>query len=236
MHLIVEETLGYISGGQVLDVGTGPGHFLEVLIENLQDFEHITAIDPVEPDEDSPVHHHERVSFRQMDATRLDFADASFDTVGIAFALHHLPDVEAALSEMYRVLKPDGHLIIIEQFRDEATPTQQTAIDFHHWMASLDRARGVSHNETFTRREILAMAEATGIALVQAEDFVDLSADPKREELLTHYRERMVERLKDVQHLPQYAALKTQGDAIMARVKDIGAHPPTSLLVIGRKL
>ena len=48
------------------------------------------------------------VEVRHADATQLPFPDASFDTANIANAVHCLPDVEAALRDVRRVLRPGG--------------------------------------------------------------------------------------------------------------------------------
>lgn len=42
------------------------------------------------------------------DATRLPFSDGSFDIVFGHAVLHHLPDLDASLAEMRRVLRPGG--------------------------------------------------------------------------------------------------------------------------------
>jgi demethylmenaquinone methyltransferase/2-methoxy-6-polyprenyl-1,4-benzoquinol methylase len=47
-------------------------------------------------------------------AMQLPFADASFDCVTIAFGLRNLPDWSAALREMHRVLRPSGHVLVLE--------------------------------------------------------------------------------------------------------------------------
>ena len=47
-------------------------------------------------------------------ATALPFADASFDVVLCADALHHIREAEAALDEMARVLKPGGTALVQE--------------------------------------------------------------------------------------------------------------------------
>ena len=50
------------------------------------------------------------VTFCQMDAERLSFANASFDGVTCAFSLFQFQDMNQALAEMWRVMKPGGRL------------------------------------------------------------------------------------------------------------------------------
>lgn len=53
-------------------------------------------------------------AYFEADALRLPFADASFDLVTSAFGFRNLANYEAGLREIYRVLKPDGTLAILE--------------------------------------------------------------------------------------------------------------------------
>ncbi|MGH8878901.1 MAG: demethylmenaquinone methyltransferase [Stackebrandtia sp.] len=48
------------------------------------------------------------------DALALPFADAAFDAVTISFAIRNVQDLAGGLSEMYRVLKPGGRLVVCE--------------------------------------------------------------------------------------------------------------------------
>lgn len=50
----------------------------------------------------------------QCDAEALPFADNRFDLVSVAFGLRNMTHKEAALTEMRRVLKPGGRLIVLE--------------------------------------------------------------------------------------------------------------------------
>jgi len=50
---------------------------------------------------------------RQANAENLPFPDNSFDLVVSLGVLHHTPNTEKALEEVYRVMKPDGKAIII---------------------------------------------------------------------------------------------------------------------------
>jgi demethylmenaquinone methyltransferase/2-methoxy-6-polyprenyl-1,4-benzoquinol methylase len=50
----------------------------------------------------------------QCDAEKLPFAAEHFDCVSVAFGLRNMTRKEAALSEMRRVLRPGGRLIVLE--------------------------------------------------------------------------------------------------------------------------
>jgi len=51
--------------------------------------------------------------FRVADAEQLDFADDTFDLVYSHGVLHHTPDIEAAVREVHRVLKPGGRAVVM---------------------------------------------------------------------------------------------------------------------------
>jgi demethylmenaquinone methyltransferase / 2-methoxy-6-polyprenyl-1,4-benzoquinol methylase len=55
-----------------------------------------------------------RLPFTAGDATRLPFAEATFDTVTISFGLRNVADHRLALQEMRRVAKPGGRLVVCE--------------------------------------------------------------------------------------------------------------------------
>lgn len=48
------------------------------------------------------------IEFHHADAAALPFPTATFDTANIANSIHCLPDVDGALKDVYRVLKPGG--------------------------------------------------------------------------------------------------------------------------------
>jgi ubiquinone/menaquinone biosynthesis C-methylase UbiE len=57
------------------------------------------------------------VAFEVGDATALQFADHSFDTVVCTFALCTIPDDAAAVAEVWRVLRPGGRFLLAEHVR-----------------------------------------------------------------------------------------------------------------------
>jgi SAM-dependent methyltransferase len=69
------------------------------------------------------------VTFACMDARRLEFPDASFDVVTSTAVLEHIDGVESAVSEMARVVRPDG--IVFANFG----PLYRTFGGAHYWSA-----------------------------------------------------------------------------------------------------
>ncbi|QQT69147.1 demethylmenaquinone methyltransferase [Brevibacterium casei] len=57
---------------------------------------------------------HPKIDFVYADALDLPFADGTFDVVTISFGIRNVHDVDRALAEMLRVLKPGGRLIVCE--------------------------------------------------------------------------------------------------------------------------
>ncbi len=66
------------------------------------------------------------VSYCQANAETLPFADHSFHCLTIGFGLRNVTDKAAALTEMHRVLRPGGRLLVLE-FSKAENPVMQRA-------------------------------------------------------------------------------------------------------------
>jgi len=111
------EQMPLAPGARVLDIATGKGAVLLPAARRVGSEGHVIGIDLSGAilQETEHIAHAEGLTnaeFRKMDAEHLLFPDKSFDAVTCAFAIFFFPDVDAALSEMYRVLKPGGSLAI----------------------------------------------------------------------------------------------------------------------------
>lgn len=65
---------------------------------------------------------HPELTFVAGDALRLPFAAASFDAATISFGLRNVADVHQALTELHRVTRPGGKLVILETSQPPARP------------------------------------------------------------------------------------------------------------------
>jgi phosphatidylethanolamine/phosphatidyl-N-methylethanolamine N-methyltransferase len=59
------------------------------------------------------------VTLKVMDATSMDFGDNEFDKALATYTISAVPDPVAVLSEMRRVVKPDGIIVLLNHFRSE---------------------------------------------------------------------------------------------------------------------
>ena len=98
--------------GKIVDLATGTGDLALALQKKLPDAE-VTGVD-FQPE---MLELAKRKGVRQTilaDVMKLPFADASFDCVTIAFGLRNMENWRGALAEMSRVLRRDGHLLVLE--------------------------------------------------------------------------------------------------------------------------
>ena len=72
------------------------------------------------------------VSFKKDDCTHLSFDDNSFDAVTAAFGIRNFQNLDQGLSEMYRVLRPNGHLSIVELTTPVSFPMKQLFKIYSH--------------------------------------------------------------------------------------------------------
>ena len=72
------------------------------------------------------------ISFAREDCTKLTFADNTFDAVTAAFGIRNFSDLDKGLAEMCRVLKPGGHLSIVELTTPVSFPMKQLFRIYSH--------------------------------------------------------------------------------------------------------
>lgn len=65
------------------------------------------------------------ISFQKEDCMALSLLSESFDAVTVAFGIRNFKNLDQGLSEIYRILKPNGHLSIAELTTPVHTPMKQ---------------------------------------------------------------------------------------------------------------
>lgn len=104
----------------LLDCATGTGDQILSLLKRAPHLFRITGIDLAEEmlslgrEKIAKARHADRVDLRVGSLLAIPCADSSFDCVTISFGIRNVTDVELALKECHRVLKPGGRLLILE--------------------------------------------------------------------------------------------------------------------------
>jgi len=108
----------FVSGKQVLEIGCGMGTHAEMLLRNGA---RLTAIDQTALAVEST---RRRLELKQLDARvllqdaeKLTFPDRSFDVVWTWGVIHHSSSTEQCVSEISRVLRPGGRLMMMVYYR-----------------------------------------------------------------------------------------------------------------------
>lgn len=96
-----------------------------------------------------------------MDVEALAFPDHSFDAVACRIAPHHFLDIQQALREMARVLRPGGQLAL----EDSCAPTDP-ALD--RFINEVERRRDATHRRNYTEAEWRAMLDVAGLEVAHA--------------------------------------------------------------------
>jgi ubiquinone/menaquinone biosynthesis C-methylase UbiE len=117
------EILAPQPGERVLEIGPGTGYYTPELAERIGPDGALEILDVQQEMLDHTIRRvRERglwnVNPTRADARRLPFADHSFDAVVLITVLGEIPDQDAALREVARVLRPGGRLVVGELLGD----------------------------------------------------------------------------------------------------------------------
>ena len=143
---------------RALDAGTGPGTLALALAPLVREVVGVDIVSELleHARRDAP----QNVTFIEGDATKLPFADASFDLSCSRRALHHIARPEMAVAELARVTTAGGHVFVDDQI---APVDPLAAFDLDRF----ERARDPSHTRTLPDVDLSQLFEANGLILLR---------------------------------------------------------------------
>jgi ubiquinone/menaquinone biosynthesis C-methylase UbiE len=159
---------------RALDAGTGAGALALALAPLVRE---VVAVDVVP---ELLFHARRRVEeaglanveLVEADLIRLPFEDGSFDLVGCARVLHHVPHPEYAVSELARVTRVGGNVLVLDQI-SPADPLVGIELD------RFERARDPSHTRLLPDGDVRALFEMNDLVLIRSRfEHEDRPLDP----------------------------------------------------------
>jgi len=191
----VVERLGIAAGTTVVDVGAGTGKFTRLLVPTGA---RVLAVEPLAEMRAQLEGAVPGVEMLAGSAEDLPLGDASVDAATAAAAFHWF-ELDRALPELHRVLRPGGGLAIVRNHRDLAQPLQAAVqeiiggyfpaeSEFELWRTELE-AGGLFGPLEQIRRTFVQEFDADGLAeRVSTMSYVARLPDEERRRVLAEVR------------------------------------------------
>lgn len=168
---VMIETAGVGNGDDVLDVGCGTGVLTRELVRHVGAAGSATGLDLSESMLGVAREECSDATFRHGNAMDLPFDDQSFDAVISAFMLMFVPEPEKALSQMLRVLKPGGRVVVSVWHGLEHNVVYRELVEATREVAGDDAAQSMAWpfvmGEADTLESVFRSAQPEEVAMIQ---------------------------------------------------------------------
>lgn len=138
----VLERLALRTGERVLDVGSGPGLLVQSMAEQVGPAGAVMGVDLSESMVAIAREHCRQqpwVRFEVSEATSLPYADAEFDVVVCTQVLEYVPNVQHAIHELARVLRPGGRFLVMDTDWESCVWSTEDTTRMRTMLAEWDR-------------------------------------------------------------------------------------------------
>jgi ubiquinone/menaquinone biosynthesis C-methylase UbiE len=172
-----------------LDIATGTGEFARALAPHVATVIGLDATDAMLEQGRKFVGQAglDNVEFRKGVVEGLPFEDETFDLVSSRYAFHHFADPKPVISEMVRVCRTGGHIIIVDIVVPDAS--NGATYNYYEWLCDRSHTRCLEHEEfqsyfrLFGMEVVSARMRDLEEELIEWMDF-SLTAKEDREEIL----------------------------------------------------
>ncbi len=141
------EELPMSPADSVLDIATGTGEFARAIAPHVANVTGLDATDAMIEQGRKFVDQHgiENIIFQQGIVQDIPFGDGTFDIVSCRYAFHHFADPKPVISEMVRVCRTGGHVIVV----DIVVPDESAGAEYNYyeWLCDPSHTRCLGFEE-----------------------------------------------------------------------------------------
>lgn len=201
----------------VLDVATGGGQVAKTLAPHVKQVIATDLTPSMLESSRKSMNKMDNILYIIADAEALPLLGNSIDIVTCRIAAHHFPLPEAFIQEVYRVLKPGGKCLFIDNIASDDSEEDQ-------FLNQLEAMRDPSHVRAKTISEWKALFEASGYTLLQEDkrikelpfhDWLQRTTDTEET------RQQVIDFIQNADHkLQKYIHLQKKADKIQTFAVD----------------
>lgn len=227
--------LSKLDNPRILDIATGRGSFIGLLVHLYDGYSGIVGIDhnPKAVEAAKKGFKDTRITFQHMDACDMSFEKNSFDVACLSNSMHHIENIESVISKMTELVNPGGILLFNEMISDNKEEKQMTHTHFHHFWAEVNRANGITHNETMTRQEIMNIfADHPDIIVTASWDLQMPEMDELPKEAYDQIKGTLVSSLESVKEHQEYDKFTARAKELEELLDNVGWASATQIITI----
>ncbi len=187
------EELPVSKDARVLDIATGTGEFARAIAPHVATVIGLDATDAMMEQgkrfiEQAGIGN---ISFQKGVVQDIPFEDETFDIVSSRYAFHHFADPRPVISEMARVCKTGGHIIIVDIIvPDDATAAES---NYYEWLCDQSHTRALHPGEFETYFRFFGLEVVSARTRALENEFIEwmdfsLTQKEHREEILRAVR------------------------------------------------
>lgn len=175
---------------------------------------------------------HSNVETVRGNAYSMPFESNSFDLICLSNSLHHFKEPEKVVSEMKRLLRNNGSILIQEMVCDEdQTNAQKSHIDIHHFCAEIDTLSGDYHHKTWSRSRLKEFIQSQIGKVIQSEYSYPMK-DTHEIKMIERYIKAIDLYLNKITNASNLEEISQKADKLKAKLKKDGFAPAVEMLFL----
>lgn len=183
----------------ILDIATGGGQVAKTLAPSAKQVIATDLTPSMLANVRSSLHENDNILFIIADAEELPFLDNSMDSVTCRIAAHHFPNPEKFIQEAYRVLKPGGKCLFVDNIASENELEDQFLNQLEAMRdPSHERAKKIAEWKTlFSKNQFTLLQEDIRIKELPFQDWLHRTVDTEEvKQQIIHFVQTADEKLQ----------------------------------------